>query len=145
MTTKTKAKARKATKPQDDIRAPRHHDAAVAGDAALQGDLIFVVLDKLPASAKAAKSNQLAEGETMGSRHVVVDGTVYTCDPREVADAIKRLTGRTVDAEFIGPVFVGGTVTHPQHEHHVYPAECVVGVVFQRNVDAERRIQRARD
>lgn len=145
MATKTLARKSRKVKPVDSLGKVRRHDAATPGDAALQGDLIFIVLESLPKSAKARKDRQLAEGDTMGSRHVVDGGKVYDCDAAEVAKEINRLTGKSVDADFIGPVFVGGTVMHPQHEHHVFPSDCIVAVVFQRNVDAERRIQRAKD
>lgn len=145
-TTKSKSReATKTTKPADSLGGVRRHDAAVAGDAAHQGDLIFVVLDKLPTGAKVRKNRQLAEGDTQGSRHVLVSGEVYDCDPAAVAKAIEKITGKVVEVEFVGPVFKGGVVEHPQHEHHAYPDDCTVAVLYQRNVDAERRIQRARD
>lgn len=146
MAVKTKArKGRKTATVADSLRGIRYHDAAVAGDSAFQGDIIFVVLGKLPAGAKIRTNRQLAEGTTMGSRHVVEGGAVYDCEAEAVAKEIKRLTGKSVATDFIGPVFTGGTVTHPQHEHHVFRDDCIVAVVFQRNVDAERRIIRARD
>lgn len=130
-------------KQMKSVRSLRQHDAAVAGDAAFQGDLVFVVLPSLPKSAKPRANRQLAEGDTKGSRHIVVGGEVFDADAGEVLRLLKRTD---IEPEYVGPVMRGPlTVEHPQHEHHRFPADCVVGVLYQRNVAADGRIERARD
>ena len=127
--------------------APHTHAAWSPGDTAHQGDLIFVGLKTLPATAEARANRQLADGNTQGSRHVLADGPdVFNCPPADVAKAIKNLTGQAVAEQYIGPVFhTPATVTHPEHGDHTWPEDGVVACVYQRNLDAEQREQRVRD
>ncbi len=122
------------------------HATWSAGDRAHQGDIIFVGLAKLPASAKKVQQTQLAEGNTQGSRHVLEGGTCYRCDEEELARLIQEATKREVGRTYLGPVFTcPATVTHPEHGDHIFPHQGVVAVVYQRSLDAEEREARVRD
>lgn len=121
------------------------------GSVSHQGDLILVRITALPAGAKRRKSRQLAEGQTMGSRHVVERGAVYQCAAADVAAAIKSAAGCEVAAQYIGPVFVSPAsptehdLDHPEHGHQGFPPGAVMACVYQRNLDAEQREQRTCD
>lgn len=118
------------------------------GSVAHQGDMILVRIGKLPARAKPRENRQLADGNTQGSRHVVEGGNVYDCDPAEVVKAVKKATGRDVESQYIGPVFVSdgaSTVTHPEHGHHIYAGKMTIACVVQRNLDADEKAQRSQD
>jgi hypothetical protein len=132
--------------------APKLHASFEPGDVAHQGDLIFVAIHSLPASAKPRANRQLADGSTQGSRHVMTRGAIYDCSPDEVVAAIKKVRPSSVVTDkFIGPVFVSpdspteNDLTHPEHGHHGFPAGAVCAVVVQRNLDSEEREQRAAD
>jgi hypothetical protein len=149
----TKTKKRKLIEPAERIvnDAPRLHHTFEPGDVSHQGDLIFVCIHTLPASAKPRSNRQLAEGNTQGSRHVLERGEVYDCKPKEIADAIRKTNGAVIEAEYIGPVFMSpeapteNDLTHPEHGNQGFPAGTVCAVVYQRNLDAEERAQTVRD
>ena len=125
---------------------PHTHAAWSVGDVAHQGDLIFIGLPSMPTGAKVRKNRQLADGTTQGSRHILVGGKCYDADASKVADAIRAATKRVVTDKYIGPVFRGPCqVTHPEHGDHAWPDDCVVAVVYQRNLDSEQREQMAVD
>jgi hypothetical protein len=130
---------------------PKLHSTFEPGDVAHQGDLIVVGIHELPKSAKDRANRQLADGSTQGSRHILERGDVYDCDPSEVVQAIKKSNGATVEAKYIGPVFVSpdsptaDDLTHPEHGNQGFPARTVCAVVYQRNLDAEQRAQRVAD
>ena len=121
------------------------------GDVSRQGDIYIVGIAALPKSAKPRDSRQLADGATLGSRHVLERGDVYQCEPSEVAAAIKAATGNDVDVDYLGPVFVApaepteNDLTHPEHGDQGFRAGQVCAVVYQRTIDAAQRIQRVRD
>lgn len=131
--------------------APRMFDDSdfPVGTVAHQGDVILVRIAALPKSAKPRQSRQIAEGNTQGSRHVVITGEVFDCDLSEVSKAVKSATKCDVDPKYIGPVFktVEGCadLDHPEHGNHQYRGEMVMACVFQRVLDAEEREQRAAD
>lgn len=114
-----------------------------------QGDLYFVELPHLPKSAKPRSNRQLAEGDTQGSRHVCAIGHVFDADRGEIASMIKSATGRTVEEQYIGPIFQSAVgeayVKHPEHGDHKFECETIRAVVFQRSLDAEEHAQRVRD
>ena len=127
-------------------KAPHRHPAWMPGDVSHQGDLILVALTVLPKSAVLRHNRQLAEGATKGSRHVLIGGTVYDADKVEARKMLKADAKLDVDERYIGPVFSGAAiVTHPEHAHQVFPEQVCTVVVYQRNLDAEEREQRARD
>ncbi|MCE5269153.1 MAG: hypothetical protein LLG00_14855 [Planctomycetaceae bacterium] len=120
------------------------------GSVAHQGDLILVRLAALPANAKRRRERQLAQGNTQGSRHVLKRGVPYDCEPAAVAGAVQSLCkGVSVAPEYIGPVFATSRgvadLVHPEHGDHFYRGDMVIGVVYQRNLDAEERERRALD
>lgn len=131
--------------------APNFLEAFTTGDVSHQGDILIVGIASLPKSAKPRANRQLADGNTQGSRHILERGDVYDCESGEVVSAIKSATGVTVEAEYVGPVFVSpaspteNDLTHPEHGNQGFPAGQVCAVVFQRNLDAEQRARRARD
>lgn len=139
----------KSTKTNSAPTPIRVHSAWVAGDVAHQGDLTLIGISAVPAGVKVRVNRQIAEGNTKGSRHVVLGGTCFDCDnPDAVAKLVSKATkGRVCpDARYIGPVFSGPcTLEHPQHQHQTFPADCVVVAVYQRNMDAEEREIRAKD
>lgn len=126
-----------------------------------QGDLIIVGIGRLPTSAKVRNNRQLADGNTQGSRHVLVTGAIYDCDPLEVISLIKEACpkcdikantekgrGENSIVEYIGPVFIGtGTIDleHPEHGDQGFPEGQVCAVVYQRTLDSEDKIRRVRD
>lgn len=124
------------------------HPTWAVGDCCHQGDLILVCIDP-PKALTRRKNRQLAEGETKGSRHVVVGGEVFDSNENEMVKNIAKVTNGRVtilDPKYIGPVFYGPCVVeHPEHQHHGFPAGTFTAVVFQRNVDAEERERRAID
>lgn len=132
--------------------APKMLEAFSVGDVTHQGDLTIVCIATLPKSAKPRKSQQIADGETQGSRHILRDGiAVYGCDPKEVAAAIKAANGCGIGLPYIGPVFVSPAnptehdLSHPEHGHQGFSAGAVCAVVIQRSLDAEEREQRVQD
>lgn len=127
-------------------RKTKTFDDIAVGDVTAQGDLYFVCIAALPASAKPRTNRQLAEGTTMGSRHTIASGDVYDCDAGEAAAAIKAACGVVVEAQYIGPVFTGPAyIEHPEHGHHDYRCACVMVTVYQRSLDAEERAARVID
>lgn len=152
----TKTRPRKATgrkaKPEAIINdEPKLLEGFSTGDVSHQGDIMIVGIAALPKSAKPRKERQLADGNTQGSRHVLARGEVFDCSPDEVVAAIRKANGCAVEAQYIGPVFVSpasptaNDLTHPEHGDQGFPAGQVCAVVYQRNLDAEQRAQRARD
>ncbi len=127
----------------------RTHPTWSPGDVAHQGDLTFVCLATMPKSAKPRKDRQLADGNTVGSRHVLDGGKCFSVDGAEAVKAIKAATNGKIivsDHKYIGPAFSGECrVTHPQHQHQVFPDNACTVVVFQRNMSAEETEQRAMD
>lgn len=81
------------TEPSVISSATRVHCTWEVGDAAHQGDLIFVGIDRLPTSATPRQNRQLADGQTRGSRHVCERGDVYEADATEAVALIHEATG----------------------------------------------------
>lgn len=117
------------------------------GDAANQGDVILVRIASLPKSANPRINRQLAEGNTQGSRHILVGGSVYDCEADDVVKAIAAACkGTQVDARYIGPVFTTpATLEHPEHGHQSWDCQATIAVVYQRNLDSEEREMRVQD
>jgi len=130
---------------------PKLHPMFDPPSVAHQGDLIIVALKSLPTSAKPRENRQLADGNTQGSRHVLERGELFDADTAEVSSLIKDACGQSVDARYIGPVFVSpeapteNDLTHPEHGNQGFPAGSICAVVYQRNLDAEQREQRTVD
>lgn len=169
MTTKTKEqKAKMSAVEVSDLEregivnnAPRLLDEAAfsVGETVHQGDIIVVRIAKLPASVKPRAQRQLAEGSTMGQRHVMTRGDIYDADTEEVAGLIREATeqlkgkgkGMTVEAKYVGPVFKSPAdpqatdLDHPEHGQYGFPAGSICAIVYQRNLDAEDREARVQD
>ncbi len=91
-----------------------------------QGDVNFLVLDKLPADAIASKpERQLAPGTTRGSRHCIADRCMKTTDfyqhrnPNPLQGAILVAKSEL-------------EIEHPEHANLVFPAGTILAVGFQR-------------
>lgn len=120
----------------------RHFGDFPVGTVSHQGDVILVSIVGLPANAKVRQNRQVADGNTQGSRHILDGGDIYDGDTQNlIADA----TGQVIDRKYLGPVFRGGELTHPEHGNQSFPADCTIAVVYQRNLDAEEREQRVID
>lgn len=119
-------------------------------DVVRQGDIYIMPLSKLPKNLRKRTSRQLADGDTQGSRHVLVGpADLFNADPMDMADLIaKEYPGVELREYQIGPVFkTDGAVTveHPEHGHRTLTEPGCHVVIFQRSLDADGREERARD
>lgn len=159
MATKTTTKKRVVKKPEAMVNdAPRTFTDAdfEVGTGAHQGDMIFLRLKRLPKSATHRESRQLAIGNTQGSRHVLKTGNCFNVPTRDFQAAVQAAVKQykpskrvTISEQLIGPVFSTcngvAEVDHPEHGNHVFHGDMVIACIYQRNLDAEEREQRARD
>ena len=122
--------------------APRVFDDFPTGSVSHQGDVILVSIESLPRSRVLRKNRQVADGNTRGSRHILKGGRIWDA---QSANLIADATGQRIDPKYLGPVFRGGTLTHPEHGNQTFPKDCTIAVVYQRNLDAEQREQRVQD
>lgn len=128
-------------------------DRFLPGDVAHQGDIMVVCLKGRPkGKAEIRQDRQIAEGNTQGSRHVLVSGDLFNFESNNVADAIYEATGCRVAPQYCGPVFSTGkagvaNLEHPEHGNHTYSGQDMwCASVYQRNFDAEEQAEkRARD
>lgn len=115
------------------------------GTVSHQGDIILVRIAKMPKTAKPRSSQQLADGNTMGSRHIA-KGQVFECKPAEVAKLISEVCPKAKVQEYlIGPVFLGCNLEHEEHGNQVFPEGSVIATVFQRTLESEEREARVKD
>jgi hypothetical protein len=147
---KTASKLQTTSSPIQEQTGPivRTHQTWSPGDVAHQGDLIFVCLPSLPDASNPRINRQLVDGGTIGSRHVLVGGSLYDCSLGDIATAVAMVTkGKMqVGRQYVGPVFAGpATVTHPQHQDQEFPADTITACVYQRNLDSDEREHRAMD
>ena len=120
-------------------------DACVKGDTIAQGDLILVLVDKVPDgfTKRTSGNNQLVPGNTVGSKHCIENlSTCTVFDP----------PGWTHDASYesyVGPVIeaTGKTkIPHPVHGDVTVQAGQTIQCVYQRAWDVEQaRERRQRD
>lgn len=151
--TKQKEERKSVSEPRERIAndAPKLIETFGVGDVSHQGDIMIVGIASLPKSARQRSNRQLADGDTQGSRHILVNGDVYDAAPHEVACLVMKATGCDVAVEYIGPIFVSpaapteNDLTHPEHGNQGFPAGTICAVVFQRNLDSEEREARTRD
>lgn len=144
----TAVKNQSAAAPGESIvnNQTRVIESMEVGDRFAQGDLYFVCIAGTPAGAKPRKNRQLADGATMGSRHVADSGEVFDCSGADVARAVKAATGLAIDAKYMGPIVqTPALIDHPEHGPHDYRCKGTVAVVFQRSLDMEEREQRVID
>lgn len=146
---KSTTKSIKKTRTPESIvnDEPRTFDDFPVGTVAHQGDVIFVSIAEIPVGSKARKNRQLADGETQGSRHVLIGGELWDCDLEATSDAITKACPKARVAEkYVGPVFRGPCeIDHPEHGKHIHITNAVIAVVYQRNLDADEREQRTLD
>lgn len=149
--TQTATPAELLRKQQDHAKsvannAPQTFEDFAVGTVTHQGDLILLAINK-PKQLKVRKNLQLAEGNTQGSRHVLVAGSkCYDGDVAELQQLIKAATGADVEAQYIGPVFeLNTTLEHPEHGAKTWQCDGWAVVVFQRNQDALERAARVQD
>ena len=127
-------------------KVPHVHSTWEKGDSCHQGDLILVCVGSLPKSAKKRENRQLAEGDTRGSKHHLIGGTVYAAAAAECASLVKAATGAAVEPMYTGLCFAGKSeLLHPEHQHQHFPDHACTIVVHQRNLDSEERAVRAMD
>lgn len=130
---------------------PKLIETMSVGDTSHQGDLIIVAIGVMPKSARPRANRQLADGDTQGSRHILLRGDVFDADAAEIAALIRKANGCDVGLEYIGPVFVSPKeptaedLDHPEHGSQGFPDGMVCAVVYQRNLDSEERERRTRD
>lgn len=117
------------------------------GDVVRQGDIYLVCIEQAP-SGMTSKTNQLAPGNTLGSRHIVVGNcrVISGFNRGRVLDQIYAyVKGSSVHINLVGPVVVclgDTTLEHPEHGHKVLPGDTVWAVVYQRAFGEDvRRIE----
>lgn len=120
-------------------RPQRFPEGSPAGSSARQGDVYITLLDVVPAGCKidGAPSQQLAPGNTQGSRHCLKNmrrGTVN----------VYRLPNPTVYDGPILELLKPNVVTHPEHGDWSLPAG-VYAISYQRTEDSEGRQRRVQD
>ncbi len=96
-----------------------------------QGDIYIWRIEAVPEGCTERKSNQLAEGASIGQRHMIgAKAKLY--------DLPQKLRH-----ELLGPVFVlteREIGTHPEHAHYSLPSG-VYQVGYQLNEQTRRRVQ----
>lgn len=143
MLTKTKRQAKHETIVNDE---PRVFDDFPIGTVAHQGDVIFIAIE--PMTGNPRRNLQLADGNTQGSRHILVGGELWDCDRNSVANAIRKAcpNSQRVSDMCVGPVLRGPCeIQHPEHGDHIHTTGATIAVVYQRNLDAEERERRTLD
>lgn len=114
------------------VKAMRTESQGDTIDAIRQGDIYITRLDALPKGLKPAKNNQLAPGNTQGSRHVVRADV----DVRVLERSGDVLTGPVIDAPN------GCYVEHPEHGDIDIQCGGVFSVTYQRaHAEELRRVE----
>jgi len=100
-----------AAKAVNDVRYIEEHPSGPFGR---QGDIYFDGIDEVPTGAFAVDTNQLAQGDTMGSRHVAT-GDVLLYRPADYGQVISTTQGKCVRG--FAMVVGGGRcrIEHPEH------------------------------
>lgn len=136
--------ARKIANGEHDTIRPgmpfRLPDAWMDGDAGAQGDLVIIVIDKVPSGFKLVREltdadRQLVHGNTAGAKHCLdsLDGVkIYRKDDWG-PDALDGPCIRFADERVI---------THPTHGHWTIPAGRLVKIEYPRERDAEQKRER---
>jgi hypothetical protein len=120
-------------KNDNDQRFP---EAASFGDYIRQGDVHVELIEKVPenSSLQTEPSNQVAPGNTKGSRHILssLDGVeIY------ILNSSTELQGPIVKT------IKETTLTHPEHGDWILPANRVYAITYQRAYGKE--LKRAMD
>jgi len=129
-------------------------EAASGNDTWRQGDIYITLLDAK--DANSLKKNytevvgnpsghllQLAEGETMGSRHILRSG-----ENVKMWQPAREKFANEIDGMLAGPIIEigkgGNVIDHPEHAPVGLPEGTYV-ITYQRTADHENRIRRVRD
>ena len=111
-------------------------EAASIGDSFRQGDIYITLVNDPNDSIKQKNpSNQIATGDTQGSRHCI--------DNLNNVDVYQKKNPGMLD----GPVLLVKypvIITHPEHGHVELPIGCY-DITYQKNLDSEEREMRAID
>jgi hypothetical protein len=141
MSVSTKRKSKKSSAPKEEFivndGVHRFPEAASIGDTVRQGDIYITLLDGRPDQCSPVKkpSNQLAPGNTQGSRHCI--------DKMENVNVFSLKYPSVYD----GPVLEvksETTITHSEHGDWALPSGCYA-VSYQRTEDREGRQRRVQD
>lgn len=119
----------------DEIRT--FPEAASIGDTFRQGDMYITLIENLPKGVIASKnpSNQIAIGDTQGSRHCI-----------DELNNVK-VYHKNSPGMLEGPIILVKSpivITHPEHGHVNLPCG-TYEITYQKNLDNEEREMRALD
>lgn len=122
------------------------------GDVQRQGDIMLVRLDgPLPEIGAWPHGNQLAQGDSQGSRHLAVGKglRVYTPGPDSALTTLHRLVPATRrHRQLIGPAISTPdhpvTIPHPEHGHRTLPPGDYL-VTYQRTGASAEEVRRVAD
>ena len=100
-----------AANAASDVRYIEDHPSGPFGR---QGDIYFDGIDEVPAGAVAVDTNQLAQGDTMGSRHIAT-GDVKLYRPADYGQVIETAQGKCVRGFVMAVGAERCRVEHPEH------------------------------
>lgn len=120
------------------------------GQWARQGDVMMVRIKEVPPAwnVEVREHNQVALGQTTGSRHCADGARVFWPESKDLAVAQCPINLFPDSADFrrvaLGPVVVAGpegwTLTHPEHAHHTYGEGCFL-CVYQVDYNTKREVR----
>ena len=108
-----------------------------SGQIVRQGDIYIHPVEATHKHGDLLKSNQLAEGNTKGSRHVAEGSSVKCYQGTALPSYFKGNTW------FMGPMVESPerfTITHPEHAHVSLPAGCYQ-ISHQMDAASQQRVQ----
>lgn len=110
-----------ASAPATDVRYVPEH---VLGPFGRQGDIYLSGITAVPDGAVTMGTNQLADGDTIGSRHVVSDG-VNLYKPTNFGAVVEiNGVGKLVQGYVMEVNSERGQITHPEHATFDLPRGC---------------------
>ena len=92
----------------------RYVDEHLTGPFGRQGDIYFDGITEVPEGAVEVDTNQLAEGDTMGSRHIAT-GDVKLYRPADYGQVIETAQGKCVRGFVMAVGAERCRVEHPEH------------------------------
>jgi hypothetical protein len=121
------------------------------GQWARQGDVMMVRIKSVPAAwdVEVKEHNQVALGQTTGSRHCADNAKVFWPKSRDLAVEQCPIPLFPDNLDFrrvaLGPVVVasspeGWTLTHPEHAHHQY-GQGIFLAVYQVDYNTKREVR----
>lgn len=126
-------------------------DCKVGSCPAHQGDVyVHRVADNHPRGGPLG-TNQVAVGDTIGSRHVAVGSQLQVFKGQQLPSYFRKpkwavdngLSDEAVRAIFLGPVVVAGEtwcLEHPEHAHHTMPPG-TYQVTYQADARSRERVR----